>query len=62
MYNIQSILVNPPQFTFKEYGGLTSLADELDIHGYLYFILVLGNCGGLKVWWIKWWLINENSL
>ena len=25
-----------------------SLADELDIHWYLYIILVLGNCGRLE--------------
>ena len=26
-YNTNSILDNPPQFVFEEYGGLTSLAD-----------------------------------
>ena len=31
---IQRILVNPLQFVFKEYDGLTSLADLLDIHWY----------------------------
>ena len=25
-----------------------SLVDQLDIHWYLYIILVLGNCGGSK--------------
>ena len=25
-----------------------SLADQLDVHWYLYIILVLGSCGGLK--------------
>ena len=37
------------KFVFKEYGGLMSLADQLDIHWYLYIILVLGNGDGLKV-------------
>ena len=46
---MQCILINLPQFVFKEYGGLTSLVDKLDIHWYLYIILVLGNIGGLKV-------------
>ena len=41
------MLVNLLQLVFKEYGGLTSLADQLDIHWYLYIILVLGKCGGL---------------
>ena len=41
---IQWILINLPQFAFKEYGGLMSLADKLDVHWYLYIILVLGNC------------------
>ena len=45
---IMLILINPLQFVFKEYGGLTSLADKLDIHWYLYTILILGNCGKLK--------------
>ena len=27
MYKIQRILVNPPQFVFEDYGGLTSLLD-----------------------------------
>ena len=36
--------------------------DELDIHWYLYIILVLGICGGLKVRRITRWRINENSL
>ena len=44
-----SILINPPQFIFEEYGGVTSLADQLDIHWYLHIVLVLGNCGQLKV-------------
>ena len=34
------------QFIFKQYGGLMSLADLLDIHWYLYVILVMENCGG----------------
>ena len=36
----QRIFINLPQFVFKEYGGLTSLTD-LDIHCYLYIIIVL---------------------
>ena len=42
------MLVSPPQFVFKEYGGLTSLAVQPDIHWYLYIISVLGNCARLK--------------
>ena len=44
----QRIFVNLPQFFIKEYGALTHLVDKLDIHWYLYIILVLGNCGGIK--------------
>ena len=39
--SVQWMLINPPQFVFKVYGGLTSLADQLDNHWYLYIILVL---------------------
>ena len=45
---MQWIPVNLPQFVFKVYGGLMSLADYLDIHWYLYIILELGNCDGLR--------------
>ena len=41
------LLICPNSFS-QEYGGLTSLGDELDMHWYLYIILVLGDCGGLK--------------
>ena len=44
----QRILVNLPQFVFKEYGGLTSLAD-LDIHCYLYIIIVLVRTEPLEI-------------
>ena len=60
LLDVQRIFINPPQFVFKEYGGLTSLVDLLDIHLYLYIILVLGNCGSLRVWQIKQWEINKN--
>ena len=42
------ILVYPPQVIYKKCGGLTSLADQLDIHWYLYIVSVLGNCDKLK--------------
>ena len=33
---------------FSKYVGLVILADQVDIHLYMYIILVLGNCGGLE--------------
>ena len=49
MYAYSEHLLIRRNSIFEEYGGLTSLVDSLFIGTvYLYIILVLGNCGGLK--------------
>ena len=40
--------MNPPQFVFKEYGGLTAWQINWIFIGTCTLFLVLGNCGGLK--------------
>ena len=48
---VQRVLVYPPQLVFKEYGRLTGYSLVL-VH-----YIVIG-----KLWRMKWWWINENSL
>ena len=44
----ENLLIRCNSFSRNTYGALKSLADYLDIHCYLYIILLLENCGGLK--------------
>ena len=62
MHTVQRILVNPPQFVLKNIGGLMSLADYPN----QFAVFCHNSCTKLmankRVWWIKRWWINENSL
>ena len=59
---LQCILVNPPQFVLKNIGGLMSLADYPN----QFAVFCHNSCTKLmadkRVWRIKRWRINENSL